>query len=360
MAGQTAIVIDGSRNEGGAVRVVLEAARALNADIYIGFSPNPQWWHDHAPHDATILGGVPRLLPRDLAAARRIHQLDLSEYETVLTTGPPAKFYHPSDGQRWLHYTNHPSIPYSLQHHGRLLKYPLHALDKLETRCVPELIANSRLTAQRVATNYNRHVDAVINPPVDVTEFTSREGDGSFVMVGRVCNRKRTELAVGAFAATNHQLHVVGDGPLRETLDANAPDNITFHGYLDRDELIARVEASSYGVFLSQREDFGITPIEYQAAGLPVLAVDEPNTNNQITDHHAGRVVDPTHDAVATTATSMTARDWDRDRIAAAVQEYSTSQFHETLHAFLDRDGQPQDARRALHGEQPDREAVHA
>jgi len=331
----TAIVMDGSIVEGGAAEVVLEAASTLNADIFIGYSETPGWWTEHAPRDATILGGVPRLIPRDIAAAKRIHQLNLDGYQTVLTSGPPAKFYQPSDGQRWIHYAHHPSVPYQLRNTGRLVKYPLQLVDTIETRAVPELIANSELTADRLEQYYARRPDRVIWPPVRVDEMAPHPGDGSFVLVGRLCERKRTETVVKAFAGTDLELHVVGDGPLRSRIEAAATDNITIHGYLSRDRLINRVERSSYGVFLAQREDFGITPIELLAAGLPVLAVNEPNTNNQITDGVSGGLVEPSHTAVADAAGEMDDRVWDREAIQLDAQKYSVERFRSELRDYV-------------------------
>lgn len=343
---EAALVIDGSIVEGGATSVVIEAAKALDGDVFVGFSDNPEWWERKAPNDAEVLGGVPSVIPRDVVAAKRIHELHIPEYDTVITSGPPAKLYHPSDGQRWIHFGHHPSVPYQLQNTGSLVKYPLALIDKVETRAIPELIVNSELTSARMRLYYAKQSDAIISPPVRVDELCVTEGDGSFVMVGRISERKRTAIAVDAFRDAPYELHVVGDGPLRGELEARATDNVTFHGYLPREKLVDRIERSSFGVFLSRSEDFGITPIELLAAGLPVVAVDEPNTNNQIEDGLSGTLVEPVASDVRTAAAETTRAEWDRDAIRRTALDYSVERFHERMREFV-RNGEDFDARTA-------------
>jgi glycosyltransferase involved in cell wall biosynthesis len=340
----TAVVVhDGAVHPGGAVDVVLEAARALDADVVVGVSGfDRSWWTDRAPNDVRILKHSQRMgTLQDARNAYRMLSLSLDEYDTVVTSGPATKFFQPYDDQTHVHYLHHPPLA-KLWFDGGLFAYGLSVVDRIETTSIPVLIANSELTATRCWCHYGRTVDRVVTPPVEVDSFTPRPSytDGQFVMVGRLEDRKRPLVAVRAFAALADRpdpptLHLVGDGPLREEVEAAASDNVVVHGYVD-DETLREIIASSHaGVFLARREDFGITPIEYMAAGLPVLGVDEPNTNNQV-DADSGVLVEPTVEAVRRGVETLLERTWDREAIAAAVQSYDAASFREAFHTAIE------------------------
>lgn len=338
------VVHDGTIHPGGAVKVVVEAARALDADVVVGFSgPDHDWWARRCPNDVRVLS-KPRHLLNDARNARRMRRLDLEEYDLVLTSGPATKFYRPVDGQHRIHYLHHPPLA-ALWNDGGVIAYVQSVLDRVETLTLPVVVANSELTAERYHRHYGRRTDAVVNPPVDVDAFDpggSHDPD-RFVLVGRLEARKRPGLAIDAFTRLGAEsgddiprLDVVGDGPLRDELERRAGPNVTFHGFVEDDRLVALTEAAHAGVFLAKREDFGITPVEYLAAGLPVLAADEPNTNNQVDDGVTGLLVEPELAAVEEGITALLARDWDRTSIAEAARAYHPARFREQLEAVVD------------------------
>lgn len=338
------VVHDGTVHPGGAVKVVLEAARALDADVVVGFSGMDRaWWADRCPNDVTVLAKPSRVL-NDVRNARRMLRLSLPQYDVVVSSGPATKFYQPYDDQLHVHYLHHPPLA-QLWNDGGLFTYVQSVLDRVETVTIPRVVANSELTADRYFAHYGRRVDAVVNPPVDVEAITPSAGyePGRFVMVGRLEARKRPELAVEAFnrladerGADAPTLHLVGDGPLRSALERRAGPTVTFHGYLEDDDLSAVLDSAHAGVFLARREDFGLTPVEYLAAGLPVLGVDEPNTNNQLEDGVTGVLVAPETDAVVQGIDELLARDWDREAIAEAAAVYRPARFREELEAVID------------------------
>lgn len=336
---QTAVVHDGTIHPGGAVRVVLEAARALDADLFVGFSGmDRDWWVERAPNDVAVL----RETSRDgslnsIRTARSMLRLDIREYDCVLTSGPATKFFQPYDDQLRIHYLHHPPLS-SLWFDGSLFAYLVKTLDRIETSSIPHLLANSDLTATRAFRHYNRTPDRVLPPPVDVGAF-SPDADrvqGQLVMVGRLERRKRTTVAVDAMRELpEYTLKLVGDGPLREEIERDAPPNVDVLGFVDDETLRTTVEESVAGVFLSEREDFGLTPIEYLAAGTPVIGVDEPNTNNQI-DDETGVLVEPTPEDVARGVRAVTGRRWSRSDLRNRADAYGADRFRSDLRAFVE------------------------
>jgi glycosyltransferase involved in cell wall biosynthesis len=336
---RVAVVHDGTINPGGAVRVVTEATKALDADLYVGFSGKKQeWWQERVPNDVSILRRTSRSgRLNDIRTAHSILNLELHNYDVLFTSGPAAKFVQPYDDQLRIHYLHHPPLA-ALWFEGGLLSYLVKSLDRLETLTIPAVIANSELTAIRAERHYGESVDEVICPPVDIKCFNaSRDRQANqLVLVGRLEERKRPKVAIDAMRELpEYTLKVLGDGPLRGTLERNAPENVEFEGYVDDETLRRTVEQSVAGLFLAEREDFGITPIEYMAAGTPVVGVDEPNTSNQV-DQQTGVLVDPTPDAVAEGVRRVEKTTWDHAAIRESAKAFSTDRFREKVERFVE------------------------
>jgi glycosyltransferase involved in cell wall biosynthesis len=101
----------------------------------------------------------------------------------------------------------------------------------------------------------------------------------TLLYVGRLSREKDLDVLFAAFARLNRQgledqvrLLVVGDGPLRGVLEAQAPPNATFTGYLRGAELAAVYAAADVFAFPSTSETYGNVILEAMSAGLPVVA----------------------------------------------------------------------------------------
>ncbi|KAA3607534.1 MAG: glycosyltransferase family 4 protein [Planctomycetota bacterium] len=134
--------------------------------------------------------------------------------------------------------------------------------------------ANSAYTAQRVRELY-RQEPVVIHPPVRVEDFEqagirTQAGD-YFLTVLRLESYKRVDIIVEACAKLDLPLKVAGRGPEMERLKAMAGPKTEFLGFVPDQDLPALVAGCKAFLF-SAEEDFGIAPVEAQAAGRPVLA----------------------------------------------------------------------------------------
>src|SRR5690606_26925222 len=131
---------------------------------------------------------------------------------------------------------------------------------------------NSEYVARRIWRAYRRPA-LVIPPPVDVERIPYREEkEGFYLTVSRLVSYKRIDLIVDAFnAMPDKRLLVVGNGPEMPKLKQRAAANIEFLGHQENaqmHDLLGRARAFIFAA----REDFGITPVEAQAAGTPVIA----------------------------------------------------------------------------------------
>jgi glycosyltransferase involved in cell wall biosynthesis len=107
---------------------------------------------------------------------------------------------------------------------------------------------------------------------VNVTSFTpTAQVDDYFLVVSRLNAYKRIDLVVEAFNELRLPLVIAGEGPCREQLQRMAGSTITFLGRVDEKKLLSLYEQCRAFIFPGD-EDFGIVPVEAQAAGRPVIA----------------------------------------------------------------------------------------
>ncbi len=145
--------------------------------------------------------------------------------------------------------------------------------DKTTSSRVNYFIANSRFVAARISKYYERTA-TVINPPVDIDTFSlanTTPGD-YYLIVSALAPYKRIDLAIDAFNRTGKKLVIIGDGQDYEKLKARAEDNIEFLGKITSDAEVCRYYQQSRALIFPGVEDFGLTPLESQACGRPVIA----------------------------------------------------------------------------------------
>jgi glycosyltransferase involved in cell wall biosynthesis len=136
---------------------------------------------------------------------------------------------------------------------------------------VDHFITNSAYVAKRT-NKYYRRQSTVIHPPIDGDRFQIKRGPKrGYVVVSRLIPYKRVDLAVVACTKLNLPLTVVGDGSEMEKLKAMAGPSIRFTGRLT-DQGVARELSEASAFIFTAEEDFGLTPLEAMASGIPVLA----------------------------------------------------------------------------------------
>lgn len=132
-------------------------------------------------------------------------------------------------------------------------------------------VAISREIHGRIARFYRRD-SQIIYPPVDVERFRPQKShDDYYLIVSRLVPYKRIDLAVKAFTALGLPLVVAGTGRDRVALEEMAGPNVRFLGRVPERDLPALYARCKALVFPGY-EDFGLAPVEAQAAGRPVIA----------------------------------------------------------------------------------------
>jgi len=147
----------------------------------------------------------------------------------------------------------------------------LRLWDESSSSRVDYFIANSKNVSKRVEKYYRRFAE-VIHPPVDTHFFKpGEEGEDYYLIVSALVPYKRIDLAIEGFNQKGLPLKIVGQGPDYKKLKKSAKDNIQFLDSLNAQDLL-RVYQRARALILPGEEDFGITSVEAQACGIPVIA----------------------------------------------------------------------------------------
>ena len=202
---------------------------------------------------------------------------------------------------------------------------------------VHTLVANSRAVADRIRDWWGRDA-VVVHPPVD-TEFYRPKSDVSredfFLLAGRLVPYKRPDLAVRAAKQAGVRLVVAGDGRARAEVEQLAGPGTTFVGRVDDDglrDLFRRCRA----LLMPGVEDFGIVPVEAQACGAPVLAVDAGGARDSVVPGRTGVLVSavPAADEVDVWARALTAFDgsaYDPASVRRHAESFSRLHFRRAM-----------------------------
>lgn len=234
---------------------------------------------------------------------RAVEELPVDEHELIVSSS--SAFAHgvrPSPGAAHVCYCHTP-FRYAWHEHELALRETPRVVRPLIARELDrirrwDLAASSRVTAyiaisdfvrQRIADLYGREAE-VVHPPVEVERFSPLESEDFFLVVAELVRHKRVHVALEAANRAGKRVKVVGEGPELDRLKSMFSSSAEFLGRLpDRDlsDLYSRARA----LILPGVEEFGITAVEAQAAGRPVVARDAGGVRETVIDGVTGVLV---------------------------------------------------------------------
>lgn len=263
-----------------------------------------------------------------------IEQFDLSGYDIVISSSHAvAKGVLTGPDQLHVSYIHSPiRYAWDLQHQylresgldkglkswlARWLLHQMRLWDSRTANGVDVLIANSAFIARRIQKVYRRPAE-VIYPPVNVVDFSlCVEKEEFYLTASRFVPYKRVDLIIEAFSQLgDRQLIAIGDGGNAKQLRAIAGENVKFLGYLPPIELQQYMQRAKAFVFAAE-EDFGITPVEAQACGTPVIAYGKGGVLETVRglDHDRPTGVFFTEQTVESLKTAIVSFEQHKDRI---------------------------------------------
>ncbi|TAN62055.1 glycosyltransferase family 4 protein [bacterium] len=150
-------------------------------------------------------------------------------------------------------------------------------------------IANSTVVKERVKNWYGKDSE-VIFPPVETARFASAAISGVgdyYLIVSRLNAYKRLDLAVEAFNEAKLPLKIAGEGPYAHALKKMAGPTVEFIGRVS-DANLPALYAGCRALIFPGEEDFGLTPVEANAAGRPVIAYKAGGALDTVADGVSG------------------------------------------------------------------------
>jgi glycosyltransferase involved in cell wall biosynthesis len=334
---------------GGSEQVAQRLAHVLDASDVFTFTARPELARELFPgrtvHEHR-LGSLPsarehwqRYLP---VMGRAWSRLDLSGFDVVVTSAHSCvNAIRVPEGAVHLSYCHTP-MRYAWAWREELGRVPraarplwpavaagLRRADRTWACRVDLFLANSEHVAGRIRRAYGREA-LVVYPPVDTSFWTPGDGDhrgDAFLLAGRLVAYKRAEVAVRAAELAGVRLVVAGDGPELVRLRQVAGPQTEFVVAPGRDAL-RELYRRSRALVVPGVEDFGMTMVEAQACGTPVLAFDAGGAREAVADGRSGALyADPSPAGLAAAMLGFDPDRYDAARVRAHAEHFDVSEF---------------------------------
>lgn len=233
---------------------------------------------------------------------KALMDLDLTGYDLVISSeSGPAKGVVPSPNAFHLCYCHTPMrYLWDMYHEyfsksNPIVKFFMKSMipslrlwDVMSSNLVDCFVANSHYVQARIKRYYNRDAK-VIFPPCDIEKYVNNQRNPKdfYLFFGQLVGYKRADLAIEACIKSGRKLVVIGDGKSKEAQKYANTGLITFTGRVS-DEEVAKYLSEAKALIFPGIEDFGIIPVEANAAGCPVLAYKEGGAIDSIKENETG------------------------------------------------------------------------
>jgi glycosyltransferase involved in cell wall biosynthesis len=219
-----------------------------------------------------------------------------------------------------------------------LLPLSLWGLRKWDLRAAQQpnyYIANSQLVARRIKEIYGRDA-VVIPPPIDVDRFEmSAQVDDYYLVLSRLVPYKRIDLAIEACNRLGRRLVIIGDGPDRARLEKLAGPKTVFLGR-QSDSQVNHYASQCRALLFTGEEDFGMVPLEVNAAGRPVIAFRGGGAMETVVDGVTGVFFSTATSASLETAIEeFESRKWNQQTLRKHAEKFDRSVFTFRVLKFL-------------------------
>jgi glycosyltransferase involved in cell wall biosynthesis len=366
---RVAVVHDWLTIPGGSEQVVLELLEMFpQAELFTSVydpAPWPAQITERTVHSSFLsrIPGASRHYPKLLPLMNRAFRaFDLSSFDLVLSSShacaknvrTPAHTLHVCYCHTPMRYVWEEGFleGEDVGRAARLVLPPLLARlrrEDLDGAGGPDVfVANSRHVAARIQRYYGRAAE-VVHPPVDVDHFLSldrRPGD-YYLAYGRVVPYKRVDLALAACARLGRPLRVAGGGRALDALraqavrGARAGDGAELLGEVsaaERDRLLSGARA----LLFAGEEDFGIVPVEAQAAGVPVIAYGVGGIAETVLDGRTGVLfAEQSADAIVAAIERFEALELDQRDARENARGFGRERFRAQMAAVIDAASTP-------------------
>lgn len=170
----------------------------------------------------------------------------------------------------------------------------------------------SKAVATRINHYYKKEVE-VIYPPIDIDKFKpskNKTKNGYFLIVSRLVPYKKIDYVISSFNKLDWKLKIIGSGIDKNRLEKLAKSDIEFLGDLT-DKKLCWYYQNCRALIFPGEEDFGLTSLEAQACGKPVIAYKSGGVKETVIDRVTGSLYDsPTEDSLVSALKEFNENDY--------------------------------------------------
>ncbi len=211
----------------------------------------------------------------------------------------------------------------------------LRIWDKVSADRVDKFIANSETVRRRLSKFYRRD-SVVIYPPVELGNIVPSPDVGDYYLcLSRLVPYKKIDIAVKAFNQLGRKLIIAGAGPQMKYLQKIAKPNIHFEGFVGDERKLELLKYARALIFPGE-EDFGIAPVEAQAAGRPVIAYGKGGATETVMDGITGVLFsEPTEESLIDAVVKFEQMQFDPQLAVQNARRFGVQNFLEEIKKTL-------------------------
>lgn len=283
---------------------------------------------------------------------------DFSEYDVVLSSS--TRFAHGIVTKPSTYHVNYinspfrgfwePSLYFGRSLRGRALKWflqPVLSRLRIWDYCAGQrpdcILANSCTTRDRVNKYYRRWAE-VVYPFVDLQRFESESDPGFappseyFLMISRLVEWKKFDVVVEAFNQMHKHLIIVGDGPFKSTLKKIAGPTVKVVDEYLKDPQVTYLMRRCRALIHPQKEDFGMTVVEANACGRPVIAFNQGGATETVIDGKTGTFFDEQSvESIIQAVSRFSELEFAERELIEYAQKFSRQRFVEEIKRYVER-----------------------
>jgi glycosyltransferase involved in cell wall biosynthesis len=284
---------------------------------------------------------------------------DLSDYDLVITSagwyvtrgfkvGPKTKVIcYCHTPPRWL-YGFETSVKFSkywpVKVYGAIVGHFIRMYDFATAQKVDYFIANSKNVAARIEKYYRRD-SKLIYPPVEVEKIikatTNLKKDDYFLIVSRLVGAKGLEEAAELAKKLNFKLKIVGETygftEVKKQLERLSGGHIELLGRVSDERLYELYGKAKGFIALARDEDFGMSVVEAQAAGTPVIAFKGGGFKESIIDGQTGVFIEEIDEkAMSEAIKKINSTKWEKTKLQSNARRFSKEKFKTQIRAFIE------------------------
>ena len=215
----------------------------------------------------------------------------------------------------------------------------LRLWDVTSSNLVDCFVANSHYVAARIKRYYQRDAK-IIYPPCAIEKYLDnpRNPQDFYIFFGQLVGYKRADLAIEACIKSGRKIVVIGDGKSKKAAEYCKSGLVTFTGRVS-DQAIADYLSKAKALLFPGIEDFGIIPVEANAAGCPVIAYKKGGALDSVKENVTGlffeeQTVDSLIECIDKFEKNE-ANFSDRNAYAKHVQQFSEAEFIKGINSIL-------------------------